>query len=64
MVSVAAAPIGKLDRVVLLIHENKKQTMRTLPEIIERYLAAGYVFRPLTANVEPMAGVPMGTPKP
>ncbi|HML47977.1 MAG TPA: polysaccharide deacetylase family protein [Clostridia bacterium] len=64
MVSAAVAPIGKFDQVVLLIHENKKQTVRTLPEIIERYLAAGYAFRPLTANVKPMAGVPMSTPKP
>ena len=64
MVSAAVSPIGKLNRVVLLIHENKKQTVRTLPEIIERYLEAGYVFRPLTANMEPIPGVPMGTPSP
>lgn len=64
MVSVAVSPVNKADRVVLLIHENKKQTVRTLPEIIERYLAAGYVFHPLTVNVERMAGVPMSTPCP
>lgn len=61
MVSSAVMPIDKFDKVVLLIHENKEQTVRTLPEIIERYLAAGYVFMPLTHNVEDIYNVPMGT---
>lgn len=62
IVSTATSAIGKYDRVVLLIHENKDQTVRTLPKIIERYLEAGYIFMPLTPNIQMIDGVPMGLP--
>ncbi len=49
--------------IVMLVHDGKKRTIRTLPELVEYFKAQGYEFRTLTTDIETIPGVRMGFPK-
>lgn len=54
----------RYDTVVMLIHDGKQRTIRTLPAIIEHFQENGYEFRVLTTDIaDYIDGVRMGFPK-
>lgn len=48
--------------IVLLVHEGKKRTIRTMPELVKHFREQGYTFRVLTEDIEKIEGVRMGFP--
>lgn len=48
--------------IVLLVHDGKKRTIRTLPEIVRLFREQGYEFRVLEPDMPKLAGVRMGLP--
>ncbi len=60
----AFSTAGRYDgTVVLLVHDGKKRTIRTLPELVAHFRDLGYEFRVLTPDVGRIDGVRMGLPK-
>lgn len=49
--------------IVMLVHDGKKRTIRTLPEMVEHFREQGYEFRVLTEDIGKIPGVRMGLPK-
>lgn len=49
--------------IVLLVHDGKKRTIRTLPQLVEYFRGQGYEFRVLDTNIGTIPGVRMGLPK-
>lgn len=49
--------------IVMLVHDNKKRTIRTLPALVEHFRAEGYEFGVLTPDIGKIDGVRMGLPK-
>jgi len=50
------------DTVVMLVHDGKKRTIRTLPALAEYFRGEGYTFRVVTLDIGPVDGVRMGFP--
>lgn len=60
----AFSTAGRYDgSIVLLVHDGKKRTIRTLPELVRHFKEQGYEFRVLTDDIERIPGVRMGFPK-
>ena len=54
---------GHQGDIVLLVHDNKKRTIRTLPALVEHFRSEGYEFRTLDFDtLEHIPGVRMGIP--
>lgn len=49
--------------IVMLVHDGKKRTVRTLEAMVEHFRAQGYTFKTLDASIEKMPGVRMGLPR-
>jgi peptidoglycan/xylan/chitin deacetylase (PgdA/CDA1 family) len=50
----AVSRAGKVDRVILLLHDTKAPTVQALPRIIETYKSEGYDFARLTNSDKPI----------
>lgn len=48
--------------IVMLVHDGKKRTIRTLEEMVKHFHAQGYEFRVLDTNIEKIPGVRTGYP--
>ena len=48
--------------IVLLVHDGKKRTIRTMPELVAGFRELGYTFRVLEPEMEKVPGVRMGFP--
>lgn len=59
----AISTAGRYDgSIVMLVHDGKKRTIRTLEEMVEHFRNEGYEFRVLDTNLEKIPGVRMGLP--
>lgn len=55
---------GRYDgSIVMLVHDGKKRTIRTMEEMVTHFREQGYEFRTLDTNIEKIPGVRMGFPK-
>jgi peptidoglycan/xylan/chitin deacetylase (PgdA/CDA1 family) len=50
----AVSKAGRKSRIILLMHDTKKQTVKALPRIIDRYRELGYSFECLTNEDKPI----------
>lgn len=59
----AFSTAGRYDgSLVMLVHDGKKRTIRTLETMVEHFHEQGYEFRVLDTNIEKIPGVRMGFP--
>lgn len=49
--------------IVMLVHDGKNRTLRTLPEMVQHFKDQGYVFDVLTPGMEKVTGARMGAAK-
>lgn len=60
----AVSTAGRYDgSIVMLVHDGKKRTIRTLAAMVEYFREQGYTFATLDAGIQKIPGVRMGLPK-